>query len=212
MAEKAVKTDAQSIVPPKARTRPAPAPKTGTGRQGSSGGGFVTGFLTCFLLALLVIIGAAAAFWFNVGDFKILVVTTLRLSETEFLYLENRSELLAESEAELQAQQNSLTAEQQAIDKREKDVAVIEADLNTRASQLDELEASLSSQKGDLDKVIGIYEAMEPATAATILAVPEDLEENLIIFKNMNANKLALILAELTPDQAAQILALIAGN
>jgi len=204
MAEKTIKAEYQSIVPPKARSKPvAPAGKPA---------GFFAGFLSCLLVFILVLGAFAAAFWFDLGDIRTMMVTTLRLSEIEFRYLETRHSELAVTEADLMKTSQKLTADQMALEVRSKDLEQNEAALTTRASELENLAASLSEKKASLMNVVAIYEAMEPATAAAILTVPADLEENLLIIKNLNKNKLALILAEMTPEQAAAVLAMVTGD
>ena len=201
------KTENPSIVPAKARIKPA-APGRG-GVKTKKPAGFFSGFMTCFLIFLLALASVGAAFWFNLGDMKTLVVTTLRLSETEFLYLETRTSELADTEASLAELGSKLNSEQQDIDRKAGELAETETELATRESEIAALEASLSEQKASLDSVVAIYEAMEPDKAAAILAVADNMNDNLLIIRNMNQNKLALILAEMTPDQASEILALI---
>lgn len=211
MAEKSVKTENPSIVPPKVRTRPAAPARPSSAKPGQAAG-FAAGFMTCLLVFILSLGALAAAFYFNLGDIKTTIVAALRLSETEFRYLETRHSLLAETESELASQNQKLAADQMAIDQKSNEISAAEALLATRASELDTLASQLSDEKASLDSVIGIYEAMEPQKAAAILTVPADLTDNILILKNMNKSKLALILAEMTPDQAAEILARVAGN
>ncbi len=210
-----------SIVPSKARVKPAPKPKPKPAAKSAAAkksspakkkAGFGAGFAVCFLLMAILLGAAGGAFWFNISDVKTMVVTTLKLDQEEFTYLENRKNELAIIEADLLDREKQLKSDRQDVDKMQQTQTETEAELTTRASDLDTLEASLTEQKTNLDSIVAIYEAMEPANAAAILMAADTLQENLSIIKNMNQSKLALILAEMTPAQAAKVLALLAGD
>jgi len=211
--------ESTSIVPSKVRNKPKPAPKppakSAAAKQSAKPkkkAGFAAGFMTGLLIVILAVGGGAAAVWFNVSDLKTTLVTVLKLDEEQNKILENRKNELAKIEAEQIDQKNQMISDQQEVDKKSKEQAAVEVDLTTRASDLNQLDIALSEQKTKLDNVVAIYEAMEPATTAAILTAAANMSDNLVILKNMNQSKLALILAEMTPAKASEVLGLIAGD
>jgi flagellar motility protein MotE (MotC chaperone) len=212
VAEKVIKAENQSIVPPKARVKPASSAVSGSKAGSSKSVGFAAGFITCLLVFILALGAIAVAFWLNLGDIRTMIIVTLRLSDTEFRYLETRHSELTDTESDLAENTKKLASDWMALEQKTAEFAAKEDDLKTRASELDALATSLSEQKADLGSIVSIYEAMEPQKAAAIINVPGDLATKLKVIKNMNKNKLALILAEMTPEQAAGILAQIGSD
>lgn len=209
MREPDEKQEPKSIVPPKARSKPQPAQ---TAAKTKKKAGFGAGFMTALLILILALGGGAAAVWFNVSDLKTKLVTVLKLDEEQSKIIENRKNELAKIEAEQLEQKNLLLTEQQAVEQKTSELAAREADLTTRTSELNQLEITLSEQKTSLDNVVAIYEAMEPAKTAEILTAAASMSDNLVILKSMNQSKLALILAEMTPAKASEILGMISGD
>lgn len=204
------KQEQKSIVPPKVRNKPNPAPKPAA--KAKKKAGFAAGFITALLILILAVGGGAAAVWFNVSDLKTKLVTVLKLDEEQVKIIENRKSELAKIEAEQIDRKNQLVSEQQTVDQKTSELAAKESELTTRASELNQLEITLSDQKTNLDNVVAIYEAMDPAKTAGILTAAASMSDNLVILKSMNQSKLALILAEMTPVKASEILGLISGD
>lgn len=197
-----------SIVPDKVRANPVSAPRPASkarGKKGSAAKGFFFGIFFC----LILLIGAGAAFHFNLANVQTKLVTLLKIDKLEFQYLETQKNKLAKTEAELTEQDRQLKISQQAVTKQDAANENVQEQLAVRAEALKKLADSLSDQKVSLKTTVGIYEAMEPAKAAEILAAYEDQENLLAIVKNMSKTSLSSILAEMAPAKASAIMELM---
>ena len=220
MAEKPIPTKpSTSIVPPVVRANPAARragskPANGKAAAGPvrKKAGWLAGFLAGLLLCALGAGVLGGLVWFDIAGLRTGLGTAVQLDKAEYLYLETKKSELAQAEAKLTEESRKLAGDQNDLAARQQAVAQSQTELAARSSELASQAASLTSQKASLAEVVSLYENMEPDKAAKILNAADNLEKQVPILKGIGKARLAQILAEMTPAQAARIVSLIAGE
>ncbi len=98
------------------------------------------------------------------------------------------------------------------LDQREKNLEMLKSEIETKIKELKRLQAALESTVGQaraqenarFQHLVGVYSAMQPQRAATLLDKMED-KTVVKIFSLMKSRKVAAILALMDPDKAARI-------
>jgi len=178
----------------------------------SAAGGFGKGLIVGLLILVLVVGGALPVLYFNVGGLATRAIGLLQLDkqladiQQERTYeLDRRTSEIDDREAELEEGKRTLARELDALDKRELEVS-------ERETALAQQDAKVSGEAADIQGVIAIYEAMDPAQAAAVLSALDDDKMLVVILKNMTQSRVSQIMGKLDAGTAAKMLSLLASG
>ncbi|MEA4889082.1 MAG: hypothetical protein VB070_06435 [Clostridiaceae bacterium] len=164
------------------------------------------GFVFGLAVSLLIFAAVISLLYFNVADLREVFIQRFKLDETSFQMLESQKQDLELKTAELNDQKTVLEKEQNEAQTQAADIARQSEALSARQTEIDQLQASLTAQAADLKSIAAWYESMEPAAAADIFTAFTDQSKLILIIKNMNQTRIALILAEMDPAQVSQLM------
>lgn len=168
----------------------------------------VVALLTVFVMLLLVG-GAGAALWFDLGGIA---------AQAAILFPQYRTAMaeVDKLKADHAAAQEKLAAESDALAAREKKLGQQETDLARREDKLKKdqaaLDARLAEAKTEEERqqaTISIYTTMEASVAAGMLDKANTLQEAAAILKLLPTDTVANILAEMDPKKAFELTKLL---
>lgn len=116
----------------------------------------------------------------------------------------------------LAAQHNEIIRKQAAFKKKEEALNILKADIQTKIEDLEKVEKRLQfllkeqkkKEKESMRELVKVFESMKPQESASIFSRLEP-RVLLMILQRMKGVKIAAILAQLPPDQAAKITAVM---
>ena len=155
------------------------------------------------LVLLLLIGGASAAVITDVGGVRATVVSALQ-GGADVAKSEKELELMAK-EKELKKQEEDIAVQKKAADSRESALEKKESELGAREALVTKAEQDAANNAASLEQLAEVYSRMEPASAAQILSQIKNIEDVTDILRQMKQNKVADILAAMTPELASKI-------
>ncbi len=161
---------------------------------------FAKGFLTSFIIFLILIVSSLLSVFFNLGGLKSIAAQVLQIEKAQKELILEKQQELDSGNKYLQDALTKLASDQQNL-KKETDKIEIQKLENEKTK------AKLSSEKLSTEQLIAIYNLMEPQKVADIIAVEDDANAIRVIIKNMDQKKIAQIISLMTTDKAAKILA-----
>jgi flagellar motility protein MotE (MotC chaperone) len=159
--------------------------------------------LATALVFLLLMGGVAGAVVTDVGGTREALATMLQ-GGTEAAKSEKELELMAteqdqaQKEKELAEREKALNSQQIVLDKKEKE-------LDARDELLLQTEQDAVSSQQSLAQLAEVYSRMEASSAAGILSEIKNKQDITDILMQMKQNKVADILAAMTPELASEI-------
>lgn len=152
---------------------------------------------------LLLIGGVAGALIMDVGGTRKSVATMLQggaeaVQSQKELELMAKEKEQAKKEEELASREKTVSSQETALDKREKE-------LDARQELLEKAEQESADSAQSLKQLADVYAKMEPESAAQILSQLKNKQDITDILKQMQQNKVAGILAAMTPQLASEI-------
>ena len=170
-----------------------------------SGGAFVS------IALVVLLLGACAAVYFNLGGVKDTVAEVLGLTT-----IESASSQTAAAQAEIDEQAAAITSEKAALKEREQELDSREKALNDREAQLSEREKAVGEQEetaaqeeqsvAELAAAAEIFAQMDAESAATAIAGMESIDEMVKILTNMPSEQAALVMDEMNSSLVSDIL------
>jgi len=168
------------------------------------------GGLIASLVLVLLVAGAGAAVYFDLGGIKPVVAEALGLQNqtaVEAAAFQKRSGEIEKKEAEVQAAEGNLKNAQAGLTRKETELDEREAKLDQREAELEEQESALEGKKADMEKTVKTFETMDPARAAGIISKLKNAAEMTKILSNLSGKAVAGILENMDPKLAAEVLA-----
>lgn len=176
-----------------------------------SSGGLVVG-----LFFIILIAGAAAMVYFDLGGFKDVAVTALRLNAPTSAQLEEaaaRERAFADKENALLAAEEEQKAAAKELKQREKDVAAEETDLFQREAAVAQKEAvlntlseSLNARQIELTAAVEMFSHMDAEKAAKALSGIDEPADIALLLLYMDSEKSALILDNMRASLATKVM------
>ena len=155
------------------------------------------------LAFLLLIGGAAGAVILDVGGCRAAVSSLLQGGEDV---------AKTEKELELMAREKDLAKKEEDVAKREKTANSRESALNKKENELRsrevivvQSEQEAADEAAALEQLAEVYSRMEPINAAQILSQIKNTADVTDILRQMKQNKVADILAAMTPELASEL-------
>ena len=176
----------------------------------------ISGGLVVALFFLILIAGAVGVVYFDLGGFKDVAVTALKLNEPTSAQLEKeaaREKAFADKENALLAVEEEQKATAKELKAREKAVTAAEADLAERdaaltqmETELNKLSESLNAEQLDLDAAVQMFSNMDAKRAAKALSGIDEPADIALLLLHMDSVKSALILNNMRSSLATKVM------
>jgi len=196
--------------------KPGQAAKTKAGsakpKKKISGGAVLAIFL------IVVMIAAAALVYLNVGGLREKLVAVLQTEQTsdsadssapDAAELEQKQQELDKQAADLTAQSDKLKQKSKDLGDKEKTLADKEKELTTREEAVTSAEASAKQTQqtqDDLTATAKVFEAMEPAVAATAISGLDSVDDMVALLLKMPSDTAAAIVSNMDAKLATKVL------
>ncbi len=174
--------------------------------------GFFSGLLIGFLSVLALLALFAVALWFDLFSLKQEVAIFMQLEKAQLEVIEQRRLDAETQEAKLLDLKRELEEEADVLDRQRQNLLTLEASLHEAEAGLDQRAERIASQETELDELVALYEQMPPDKAAEILMISEDKKLTARLLNRMDQQRLSLILTQLSAQDAASLIDLIAGT
>lgn len=165
--------------------------------------------ITAFVFVLLLG-GAGACLWFNVGGAAELVMKLTPQYKATLAELDTGKAGQELQRQKLQLQADALASSEKALAKREADMAAREDKLKANQAALDAKLAKARTRDELNQTTIAVYTAMQPSVAAKMLDSANTLQEAAAILKLLPDETIAAILSEMDSKKALELSKLIA--
>lgn len=190
---------AQAVKKPPEPSRKTPAPKSSSGA--------LAGF-SVFILMLILMIGAGAAIYFNIGGVKPAVANALGL----YGEVEQESDELDERVAAIAAKETELAELQLQLEQAQAQLDQDRAALDQEKTDFEKQQAEMTGAQADAEKTAQTLAEMDPAKAAEIISVLGDSDEAVLILQSIAPEAAAKIMENMDPTLAAQLLSKVLVN
>ncbi len=168
----------------------------------------VVALLTVFVMLLLVG-GAGACLWFDVGGFGTKATVVFPQYRAAMAQVEKLKADHADAEKKLAADQEALAAREKALAKAEANLAGREDKLKADQAELEAKTAQARTDEERRQTVIDIYSAMEPKDAAEMLDKATTLQDAAAVLRLLPNETAAGILAEMDAKKAYELTKLL---
>ena len=164
------------------------------------------------IVLVVLIAGACAAVYFDIGGAKQIVASLLQL-DTPAAAVEDGGDLSAE-QAKLDQREETLGKKEEELHQKEIDLKKLEEDLNTKEQDLNQRESAVKDveakvgeqQKQYYSSVAQIYEKMDVKKAAKAISGLESPQEMAQVFLHMSSEQAGKVLDQINSVVATEIL------
>ena len=174
--------------------------------------GFFSGLLIGFLSILALNALFAVALWLDVFDLKQEVALYMQLEKAQMEIIEQRRLENMTKEADLLELKREIEEETAALERQKQSLFSLESVLHETEADLDRRAERIASQETELDELVALYEKMPPEKAAEILMISEDKTLTARLLNRIDPQRLTMILTQLSAQDAASLIDLIAGT
>ncbi len=168
----------------------------------------VVALLTVFIMLLLVG-GAGACLWFDVGGFGKQAAALFPQYRAAMADVEKLKEDQVTAGQKLAADREALAAKEKALAKAEANLASREEKLKTDQAALEARQGQVKTEEERRQTIIDIYSAMDAKAAAEMLDKATTLQDAAAILKLLPTETVASILAEMDAKKAYELTKLL---